>query len=61
MFSDPYKNTETHCGQKVEFLNVKNCWYYYYTNDEIEKNEMGVARSTYEGEERCIQGCGREN
>ena len=28
--------------------------------DQIEKNEMGGSRSTYGGEERCIQGFGGE-
>ena len=28
--------------------------------DQIEKNEMGGACSTYGGEERCIQGFGGE-
>jgi len=28
--------------------------------DQIDKNEMGVACSTYGGEERCIQGFGGE-
>jgi hypothetical protein len=26
----------------------------YYSNDEMEKNEMGGACGTYGGEERCI-------
>ena len=30
----------------------------YYAGDQIEKNEMGGACSTYGGEERCIQGFG---
>ena len=29
-------------------------------HDDIEKNEMGGTCSTYEGEERCIQGFGGE-
>ena len=28
----------------------------YYSGDQIDKNEMGGAGSTYEGEERCIRG-----
>jgi hypothetical protein len=32
----------------------------YCSGDQIEKNEMGGAFSTYEGEERCIQGSGGE-
>ena len=32
----------------------------YYSGDEIEKNEMGGARSTYGGEERCIHDFGGE-
>ena len=32
----------------------------YYTGDKIKKNEMGRARSTYTGKERCIQGSGGE-
>jgi len=30
-----------------------------YSGDEIEKSEMGGARSTYGGEERCVQGLRR--
>jgi len=30
----------------------------YYSGDQIEKNEMGIACSMYGGEERCIQGFG---
>jgi len=37
-----------------------NCIMQYYSNDQIEKNEMGVACSTYGGEDRCIQGFGEE-
>jgi hypothetical protein len=33
----------------------------YSSGDKIEKNEMGVAYSTYWGEERCIQDFGGEN
>jgi len=32
----------------------------YYSGDQIEKNEMGGACSTYGGEERRIQGFGGE-
>jgi len=32
----------------------------YYSGGQIEKNEMGGACSTYGGEERCVQGFGRE-
>ena len=32
----------------------------YFSGDQIEKNEMGVACNTYVGEERCIQGFGGE-
>jgi hypothetical protein len=32
----------------------------YCSGDQIDKNEMGGACSTYEGEERCIQGFGGE-
>jgi len=32
----------------------------YYLGDQIKKNEMGRARSAYGGEERCIEGFGRE-
>jgi hypothetical protein len=32
----------------------------YYSGDQIEKNEMGGACSTYGGEERCMQGFGGE-
>jgi hypothetical protein len=32
----------------------------YYLGDQIEKNEMGGAYSTYGGHERCIQGFGGE-
>ena len=31
-----------------------------FSGDELEKNEMGVACSTYGGEESCIQGFGGE-
>jgi hypothetical protein len=30
------------------------------SGDKIEKNEMGGVCSTYGGEERCVQGFGRE-
>jgi hypothetical protein len=30
----------------------------YYSHDQIKKNEMGRACSTYGGKERCIQGLG---
>ena len=32
----------------------------YYSGDQMKKNEMGGVRSTYEGEERCVQGFGGE-
>ena len=32
----------------------------YSSSDQIEKNDMGGACSTYGGEERCIQGFGGE-
>jgi hypothetical protein len=32
----------------------------YYSGDKIEKNEMSGACRIYGGEERCIQGFGRE-
>jgi hypothetical protein len=32
----------------------------YYSGDQIEKNEIGGAHSTYGGKERCIQGFGGE-
>jgi len=32
----------------------------YFSDDKIEKNDMGRARSTYGGEERCIHGFGEE-
>jgi hypothetical protein len=32
----------------------------YYSGDQIEKNEMSGACSTYGGEERCLPGFGRE-
>jgi hypothetical protein len=32
----------------------------YYSDDQIEKNEMGGTRNTYEGEERCLQDFGGE-
>ena len=32
----------------------------YYLGDQIEKNDMGGACSTYGGEERCIQDFGGE-
>ena len=32
----------------------------YYSGDQIEKNEMGVACSTYGGRERSIHGFGGE-
>ena len=32
----------------------------YYLGDQIEKNEMGGACSTYGGEDRCIQNFGGE-
>ena len=32
----------------------------YCSGDQIEKNEMGGACSTYGGEERCMQGFGGE-
>jgi hypothetical protein len=32
----------------------------YCSGDQIEKNEMGGSRSTYGGEDRCIQGFGGE-
>jgi hypothetical protein len=32
----------------------------YCSVDQIEKNEMGAACSTYGGEESCIQGFGEE-
>ena len=31
-----------------------------FSGAEIEKNEMGLTCSAYEGEERCIQGFGGE-
>jgi hypothetical protein len=33
----------------------------HYSCDQIEKNEMGGARSTYGGEERCMQNFGLES
>jgi hypothetical protein len=33
----------------------------YYADNQIEKNEMGGECSTYEGEERCMQGFGGGN
>ena len=32
----------------------------HYWGNQIKKNEMSVARSTYGGEERCTQGFGGE-
>ena len=32
----------------------------YYSGDRIKKNEVGRARSTYGGEEWCMQGFGGE-
>ena len=32
----------------------------YFSSDQIEKNEMGWACSTYRGEDRCVQGFGGE-
>jgi hypothetical protein len=32
----------------------------HYSGDQIEKNEMGGAGKTYEGEDRCIEGFGGE-
>ena len=32
----------------------------YYLSDQINENEIGVARGTCGGEEGCIQGFGRE-
>ena len=32
-----------------------------FTGNQIKKTETGRARSTYGGEERCIQGFGGEN
>jgi hypothetical protein len=32
----------------------------YYSGDQIKKNEVGGACSTYGGGERCIQGFGGE-
>jgi hypothetical protein len=32
----------------------------YYANDKIEKNEMGGSCSAYGGEERRVQGFGKE-
>ena len=32
----------------------------YYSGDQIKKNWMGGARSTYRGEESCIKGFGGE-
>ena len=32
----------------------------YYSGDQMKKNEMGGVRSTYEGEERYVQGFGGE-
>jgi hypothetical protein len=32
----------------------------YYSGNQIEKNEMGGACSTYRGKERCIQDLGGE-
>ena len=31
-----------------------------YSGDQIKKNQLGRACSTYGGEERCLQGFGRE-
>jgi hypothetical protein len=36
------------------------CLTKYYLGDQIEKNEMGGARSMYGGQERCIQSFGGE-
>ena len=32
----------------------------YYSGDQIDRNEIGGAYSTYGGEERCIKGFGGE-
>jgi hypothetical protein len=32
----------------------------YYSDDQIEKNEMGGVCSTFRGEKRCVQGFGGE-
>ena len=42
-------------GEELNLLITK-----YYSGDQIEKNEMGGACSTYEVEERCIQVFGGE-
>ena len=42
-------------GALCSVLLTKYCW-----GDQIEKNEMGVACSTYGGHERSIQGFGGE-
>ena len=39
---------------------------HYYYDDQIEKNEIGGTRSTYDGEERCVhcyggKTCGKES
>jgi hypothetical protein len=33
---------------------------YYYSGDKTEKNKMSGARSTHEGQERCLKGFGGE-
>jgi len=35
-------------------------WTNYYSVDQIEKTEMGVAFRKYGGDERCLQGSGTE-
>ena len=32
----------------------------WWSGDQIDKNELGGIRSTYGGEERCVQGFGGE-
>jgi hypothetical protein len=47
------KHINTLCEQKWPVLITK-----YYSGNEMEKNEMGVACSTYGGKERCVQDFG---
>jgi len=57
---EPKRDEVTREWRKLdnEELNDLYCSPYILRGDKIEKNEMGVACSTYGGEERCIQSLG---
>jgi len=51
-------------GERIKLHNVEPADLYFSPNiflgDKIEKNDMGGKCSMYGGQERCIQGFGRE-